>query len=102
MAGRKKTTSVTKQQNSKNSTTPLVPYSRRVPDLSNLQAARNEAAELIKAFHARRINDDRARTLAYLYQVFLSYLKVEAEIEWTKKLDRIEKYFQEVMNHGIE
>lgn len=54
-------------------------------------------AELIKRFYARKIKDTRARTLAYLYQTYLGFLRFEAEQRWEKKMDAINAKLTEVM-----
>ena len=67
-------------------------------DLRNLEGSKNAMAELIKLFYRRKISDQRARTLAFLYQTYLAFLKAEAEARWEKKLDSINRKLTEVMN----
>lgn len=60
-------------------------------DLSNLESSRNAMAELIKQFYVRKIKDNRARTLAYLYQTYLAYLRAEAELDIMKRVQKLEE-----------
>ncbi|MBN2352508.1 MAG: hypothetical protein JXD23_08065 [Spirochaetales bacterium] len=59
-------------------------------------------AELIKQFYARKIKDGRARTLAFLYQTYLSFLKAEAEQRMEKKLDVINEYLAKITDGRIK
>jgi hypothetical protein len=60
-------------------------------DLDNLESSRNSMAELIKRYYAGKVRDGRARTLAYLFQTFLAYLKAEAELSIMGRLTALEE-----------
>ena len=66
-------------------------------DLSNLEASKNAMAEVLRRFSQGRLKDARARTLGYLYSVYLGYLRLESEARVEKKLDQINARLQEVM-----
>lgn len=78
-----------KRKSSKNtlkSRPPLPPI-----NLDNLESSRNSMAEVIKQYYANKMKDQRARTLAYLYQTYLAYLRAEAEFSIAERITKLEE-----------
>jgi hypothetical protein len=87
---------VTKKRKSPKSRPPLPPL-----NLENLESSRNTLAELIKMYYTRKVQDKRARTLCFLYQTYLSYLRAETERNLEKMiLERIDHLEERLKNAG--
>jgi hypothetical protein len=90
---------VTKKRKSPKSRPPLPPL-----NLDNLESSRNTLAELLKQYYQRKIADKRVRTLCFLYQTYLSYLKAETEFKFEKaileRIDGLEKRLQHASEKG--
>jgi hypothetical protein len=66
-------------------------------NLSNLDKSKNALVMILKDFYAGKVRDKKFRTLCFGFQTLIGYLRLQAEMEWQKKLDEIDRKLGEVM-----
>ena len=61
-----------------------------VPRLRSVKSTRQTMARYIRAYAAREIEDTTFKTIIYGLAQYQSYLRLEAEVEFEKRLEALE------------